>query len=640
MRFKLLTALLGMLMCASLAQGSPFAYITNLSDNTVSVVDTQTDSFVAKVPLGAGVQPYGVAISRDGSLVYTTNQISKNISVIDALTDPYNPTVINTIGPLPFTPSGLAIYSVGSLKYLYVAYKDANKVAVIDVSGPMAPNTTVAPNVIREHTVENSPTGVTIHPDGLAVYVTNFGSNSVSIIATSSPYNVINTPLLEAESYPLGVAAGKVANVTKIFTANYNKNTVSVIDAISQTVTNTISVGANPYAVAVAPDGNTIYVSNSGETTTNHISVIPTTGPGAYQVASSYPMPGTVPQSIAVSPDGFTLYAVNSIGGNIEGTLTFINLNNGYSTELYNANHFFNSPQSMGNFIGPQLLHITAIAGANGTISPAGTRYFAAGASQAYQMIPISSDYRVNRVTVNGSAINLDTDPRYSKTSNTFTFSNIQMENQIEVTFIKDYDYVSIDRSGTGTGKVISSPAGINCSASTSPSLCSAPFDEDVEVTITAYPDPGFYFSRWVGDIYWVNSQQYVLINNGALCDGKTTETCTFPMSTYAHFTAEFTSAPPNVQMVMLNGDKVFYPSLQAAFTAATSATVEIRLAMDNFNTSAISNLNTNGAIFKLSGGWPSDRSFLNPVTTTPTEIKGSLTITKGQIIADNIAIK
>ncbi len=47
----------------------------------------------------------------------------------------------------------------------------------------------------------------------------------------------------------------------------------------------------------------------------------------------------------------------------------------------------------------------------------------------------------------------------------------------------------------TGSGSVNSSPAGINCGSD-----CAESFQADTQVTLTATPDAGFVFDRWLGD--------------------------------------------------------------------------------------------------------------------------------------------
>ena len=54
---------------------------------------------------------------------------------------------------------------------------------------------------------------------------------------------------------------------------------------------------------------------------------------------------------------------------------------------------------------------------------------------------------------------------------------------------------LSVGISGTGTGKVTSSPAGIDCGAN-----CSASFASGASVTLNATPDSGSTFDGWMGD--------------------------------------------------------------------------------------------------------------------------------------------
>jgi YVTN family beta-propeller protein len=66
------------------AQGADFAYITNQISNTVSVIDTATQTVVATVPVGES--PDGVAVNLAGTRAYVANQDSDTVSVIDTAT--------------------------------------------------------------------------------------------------------------------------------------------------------------------------------------------------------------------------------------------------------------------------------------------------------------------------------------------------------------------------------------------------------------------------------------------------------------------------------------------------------------------------------------------------------------------------
>ena len=60
--------------------------------------------------------------------------------------------------------------------------------------------------------------------------------------------------------------------------------------------------------------------------------------------------------------------------------------------------------------------------------------------------------------------------------------------------FVLDRHEVAVSRSGSGTGRVVSSPAGVDCGSS-----CSKAFDYGSKVALTAIPDAGSTFSKWTG---------------------------------------------------------------------------------------------------------------------------------------------
>src|SRR5262249_34578006 len=116
--FRYVVCLLGMALLAIPAKAQNFAYVANFNSNSVSVIDTASNTVTAT--LGVGVSPSGVAITPDGTRAYVTNTFSNSVSVVD--------TASNTL---------LATVAVG-----------------------------------------NQPRGVAITPDGTRAYVTNLVSNS------------------------------------------------------------------------------------------------------------------------------------------------------------------------------------------------------------------------------------------------------------------------------------------------------------------------------------------------------------------------------------------------------------------------------------------------------------------------------
>ncbi len=89
---------------------------------------------------------------------------------------------------------------------------------------------------------------------------------------------------------------------------------------------------------------------------------------------------------------------------------------------------------------------------------------------------------------------------------------------------------LSVSKSGSGSGTVASSPAGIDCGTT-----CSTPFASGASVTLTAAPAAGSSFTGW----------------SGSGCSG--TSTCTVVMSEARNVTAEFAVVPPGSFNLMVS---------------------------------------------------------------------------------------
>jgi YVTN family beta-propeller protein len=74
------------------------AYVANDNSNTVSVIETATNTVVATVAVGSA--PLRVAVTPDGKHAYVTNDNSNTVSVIDTATNTVLATVAVGKGPL------------------------------------------------------------------------------------------------------------------------------------------------------------------------------------------------------------------------------------------------------------------------------------------------------------------------------------------------------------------------------------------------------------------------------------------------------------------------------------------------------------------------------------------------------------
>ncbi len=133
------------------------------------------------------------------------------------------------------------------------------------------------------------------------IYVANQGSNDVSVVNATTG-EVVDTIDVGEEPYGL-------ANVgTKLYVANINTDDVSVIDTTTNTVTDTIDVGVKPYYVAVV--GTKVYVTNGAS---NSVSVIDST---TDTVIETIPV-GSYPRGIKAY--GTDLYVANYGDPNYSG---------------------------------------------------------------------------------------------------------------------------------------------------------------------------------------------------------------------------------------------------------------------------------------------------------------------------------
>lgn len=268
------------------------AYVTNFVSNTVSVIDTATDTVIATVPVGQ--RPVGVAVSPDGARVYAASGVTNRISVIDAAS--------NTVGSTITTPSSLAGYvvfhPVAGRGRAYTLGPD--RVLVID---------TVSNTVVGAIAIGDFVTNLAISPDGSRLYVTKMFNDLVSVIDTTT------------DAVVSGIGVGRLpddlvvsGDGTRIYVGS---DTVDVIDAerLGPIAAVTIPASSNgipdqPGGVAVTPDGVAIFATNPFS---DSVSVI---DPASNTIVALVPV-GDAPGRIEVSPDGTRVYVLNTVGDTV-----------------------------------------------------------------------------------------------------------------------------------------------------------------------------------------------------------------------------------------------------------------------------------------------------------------------------------
>jgi len=113
---------------------------------------------------------------------------------------------------------------------------------------------------------------------------------------------------------PLAVActlgAASSASAATAYVANRGSGTVTPIELATNTPGSPITVGSEPVAVAITPNGKTAYVTNSHSNTVTPIELATNT-PGSPITV------GEDPSGIAITPNGKTAYVTNRLSGTV-----------------------------------------------------------------------------------------------------------------------------------------------------------------------------------------------------------------------------------------------------------------------------------------------------------------------------------
>lgn len=257
-------------------------------------IDLASREIIQMLELPSGQNSFhGLVWSGDGQTLWTTDATNSLRSACrDAAgTMEWRDAVVlpGTSGKNPSAPGGLCLDE--ERNRVYVALSRNNTIGIV--------------NLETKSLDAEIPVGIapyTALQSDNKLYVSNWGGRR------------------PAEGDKTGPTAGSQA-VVDPETGIASTGTVSVIDLASGTVTTEIEMGLHPSGMALSPDGTRLYVANANSDT---VSVIETATDTVAQTLDAKPMEslpfGSAPNALCVSPDGTTLYIANG-GNNLLGVL-------------------------------------------------------------------------------------------------------------------------------------------------------------------------------------------------------------------------------------------------------------------------------------------------------------------------------
>lgn len=160
-------------------------------------------------------------------------------------------------------------------------------------------------NVSASYAVGKDPFGVAVDTSTGDVYVTNSGSDNVTVLDPTNGSHLAEIPVGAA---PEGIAFDAVSG--DLFVANNGSANVSVISSASRSVVATVPVGYGPVGVAVDPFDDRAFVANSGS---NNVSVISTS---TDRVVASVGV-GVGPYGVALDNATDQVYVTNEGSNNV-----------------------------------------------------------------------------------------------------------------------------------------------------------------------------------------------------------------------------------------------------------------------------------------------------------------------------------
>ncbi len=225
--------------------------------------------------LGLGTAPMaaGIAITGDGRLLAVANYENDSLSLLDAASGNLLSEI--DLRPGKSRPSDVGVPGGGypfwvvakGTRKLYVSAVRDREIVVLDVEGS-------TPLVTGRIPVPGQPNRMLLDASQARLYVALDNADAVGVVDTATDRLV--------ETIPVTAPAGSGPPVPG---------------------------GSNPNALALSPDGRTLFVANGG---TNCIAVVRLAGGTSGSAVLGLVPTGWYPTSVAVSPDGRRLWVTNS----------------------------------------------------------------------------------------------------------------------------------------------------------------------------------------------------------------------------------------------------------------------------------------------------------------------------------------
>jgi len=277
-------------------------YVVNTGSGSVTVIDAVTNKVAATIAVHR--EPRSISVDAGGERAYVANAGSNNVSVIDLK----KRREIGAVG-VGESPGVVRVSPDGAT--LVVTNRDGGSVSIADT------------HTMRVRSVFSGcpqASDAVILPDSSKVFVACTGGHQVMAVGLAraesenptgqNPIDRTDRLLALLDVGPAPVHLALKPDGGEIFVSNFGSDTISEIATGANEVGGAYVVGANPSGGVVTADNSTLWVSSSGDNTVAAYSIDDGVRVNNVQV-------GDGPGPLALSGNGFLLLAVDRGSGDV-----------------------------------------------------------------------------------------------------------------------------------------------------------------------------------------------------------------------------------------------------------------------------------------------------------------------------------
>ena len=252
----------------------PLVVVTLWGEDKLAFVNADTEKVA--FALNVDDEPYGVVVTKDGKLAYVTHDYPGTVSEIDLEAR----KVLRTFKAGDCV-RGIALSN--DEKTLYVTEFFTAKLIALDIASGKITDSWLGGET------ENLCRQVALHPKWQKAYLPHIRSRVSTIDARGSIFGHLS-----------------ICDLAPPKDADEKRRRGHAVDAF-----NALQVAANPWEVAVSPDGSRVYIIYAGTDDLNYFQALD----DSYKDVKTlgFPQIGKHPRAIRVSPDSSELYIYNTL---------------------------------------------------------------------------------------------------------------------------------------------------------------------------------------------------------------------------------------------------------------------------------------------------------------------------------------